>query len=87
MRPHVGKIALTSNECRTAQRMRNDYWLHVVFHCASANPSINILRNPATLEWQPVIEVEHCRLKANSIRHPVELQEERAKYGAHDETE
>ncbi len=86
-RSHVGEIALTSNEYRTAQRMKNDYWLYVVFHCASPNPSINILRNPATLEWQPIVKVEHYRLKADSIQHPVELHEERAKYGAQDETE
>lgn len=86
-RSHVGEIALTSNEYRTAQRMRNDYWLYVVFHCASPNPSINILRDPAILEWQPIVKVEHYRLKADSIRHPVELHEERAKYGAQDENE
>lgn len=79
-RSHVGEIALTSNEYRTAQRMKNDYWLYVVFHCATPNPSINILRNPATLEWQPVVKVEHYRLHANSIKSPVELRQERANY-------
>ncbi len=79
-RSHIGEIGLTSNEYRTAQRMKNDYWLYVVFHCASPDPSINILRNPATLEWQPVVKVEHYRLKADSIRHPIELHEERADY-------
>ena len=79
-RSHVGEIALTSNEYRTAQRMKNDYWLYVVFHCATPNPSINILRNPATLEWQPIVKVEHYRLHANSIKNPVELRQERANY-------
>jgi SNF2 family DNA or RNA helicase len=85
-RSHVGEIALTSNEYRTAQRMKNDYWLYVVFHCAAPNPSINILRNPATLEWQPIVKVEHYRLKADAIRHRVELHDERANCGAQDET-
>jgi hypothetical protein len=51
-----------------------------VFHCATPNPSVNILRNPATLDWQPIVKVEHYRLKADSIKHPVELREDRANY-------
>lgn len=79
-RSQVGEIALTSNEYRTAQRLANDYWLYVVFQCATANPSINILRNPATLDWQPIVKVEHYRLKVDSIRNPVELRQDRAGY-------
>lgn len=79
-RAHTGEIALTSNEYKTAQRLANDYWLYVVFHCATPNPSVNILRNPATLDWQPIVKVEHYRLKADSIKHPVELREDRANY-------
>lgn len=36
------------------QRLANDYWLYVVFHRATDAPNINLLGNPATLEWQPV---------------------------------
>jgi hypothetical protein len=79
-RSHVGEVALTSNEYRTAQRLANDYWLYVVFHCASDTPNINILRNPATLEWQPVVKVEHYKLNVSSIRAPVELHQDRAEY-------
>lgn len=79
-RSHVGEVALTSNEYRTAQRLANDYWLYVVFHCATPCPNINILRNPATLEWQPVVKVEHYRLNVDSIRRPVDLHEDRAEY-------
>lgn len=79
-RAHTGEIALTANEYKTAQRLANDYWLYVVFHCATPNPSVNILRNPATLDWQPIVKVEHYRLKADSITHPVELREARATY-------
>ena len=74
-RAHTGDIALTSNEYNTARRLRKDYWLYVVFHCASPAPSLNILRDPATLEWQPVVKVEHYRLKQDSVKHPVELKE------------
>ena len=77
-RAHTGEIALTSNEYKTAQRLGNDYWLYVVFRCATPNPTIHILRNPATLDWQPVVKVEHYRLQADSIERPVELREDRA---------
>ena len=60
----------------------NDYWLYVVFHCATPTPNINILRNPATLEWQPVVKVEHYKLNVSSIRSPVELNQDRAEYKA-----
>lgn len=79
-RAHIGEVALTSNEYRTAQRLANDYWLYVVFQCATANPSINILRNPATLDWQPIVKIEHYRLEVDSIRNPVELRQDRANY-------
>ncbi|MFZ5464750.1 MAG: DUF3883 domain-containing protein, partial [Pseudomonadota bacterium] len=79
-RAHTGEIALTANEYKTAQRLANDYWLYVVFHCATPNPTVNILRNPATLDWQPIVKVEHYRLKADSIRQPVELREDRTGY-------
>jgi hypothetical protein len=49
---------------------------------STPNPSINILRNPATLDWQPVVKVEHYRLHANSIKSPVELRQDRADYNA-----
>ncbi|BAU47453.1 helicase [Sulfurifustis variabilis] len=79
-RASAGEIALTTNEYKTAQRLGNDYWLYVVFHCATPNPSVNILRNPATLDWQPIVKVEHYRLNVDSVRHPVELREDRAPY-------
>ena len=71
---------VTSNEYRTAQRVANDFWLYVVFQCASDKPSINILRNPATLDWQPIVKIEHDRLKVDSIKHPVVLRQETPQY-------
>lgn len=79
-RAHTGEIALTANEYKTAQRLANDYWLYVVFHCATPDPTVNILRNPATLDWQPIVKVEHYRLKVESIRNPVELRQDRIDY-------
>ncbi len=79
-RSHTGDIALTSNEYNTARRLRKDYWLYVVFHCASPNPSLNILHDPSTLDWQPIVKVEHYRLRQDSVKHPVELREEPPEY-------
>ena len=79
-RADTGEIALTSNEYNTAKRLKRDYFLYVVFHCATT-PSLNILQDPATLDWQPVVKVEQYRLNLDSRRHPVELKETPPEYG------
>ena len=78
-RAGIGEVALTTNEYRTAQRLRKDYWLYVVFHCATT-PSVNIVQDPAQLDWQPIVKVEHYRLVAESIEHPVVLKEDPGQY-------
>ena len=78
-RSDTGEIALTSNEYNTAKRLRQDYWLYVVFHCAT-QPTLNILRDPSTLDWQPVTKIEQYRLRQDSLKHPVELREEVPEY-------
>jgi hypothetical protein len=70
-RAHTGEIALTSNEFRTAQRLGTDYFLYVVFHCATPQPSLNILRDPAKLDWKPIVKVEHYRLNLQNPETPV----------------
>ncbi len=44
------------------------------------NPSLNILPDPATLDWQPIVKVEHYRLRQDSGKSPVELREEGVPY-------
>lgn len=78
-RSEIGDIALTTNEYNTAKRLKKDYWLYVVFHCAST-PSLNTIQDPAQLDWQPVIKIEQYRLKQDSIKHPVELEEDPVPY-------
>jgi hypothetical protein len=34
------------------------------------------------LDWQPIVKVEHYRLRQDSVKHPVELREEPPTYGA-----
>ena len=65
-RSAVGEVALTSNEYRTAQRLKKDYWLYVVFNCAG-KPGINVVRDPAQLDWQPIVKIEHYQVKPQAI--------------------
>ncbi len=51
-RARVGEIALTANEYKTAQRLEGDYWLYVVFNCASM-PELSTIQDPARLGWVP----------------------------------
>lgn len=44
-RATIGEIALTSNEYKTAERLQKDYWLYVVYNCAS-NPEIHTIQDP-----------------------------------------
>jgi superfamily II DNA or RNA helicase len=56
-----GPIALTANEYRAAERLREEYWLYAVFDCAS-QPELHPVRDPVRLGWQPVVTVEHYRV-------------------------
>jgi hypothetical protein len=65
-RAGVGEVALTGNEYRTAQRLKKDYWLYVVFNCGST-PAISVVRDPAQLDWQAIMKVEHYQVKPQAI--------------------
>ena len=65
-RSHIGEIALTTNEFKTAERLKKDFWLYVVFNCASM-PEIHLIRDPVKLGWQPLIKIEHYHIGANKI--------------------
>jgi hypothetical protein len=65
-RAGVGEVALTSNEYKTAGRLKKDYWLYVVYNCGSA-PDIHAIPDPARLGWQPVVRVEHYQVSAEVI--------------------
>jgi superfamily II DNA or RNA helicase len=78
-RSHSGDIALTANEYKTSQRLKKDYWLYVVLQCASS-PSINVLRDPASLDWQAIVKVEHYKLKIDSLTKPVNLRDDSPPY-------
>ena len=65
-RSHVGEVALTTNEYKTAERLKNDYWLYVVFNCATA-PEVHTIKDPARMGWKPVVKVEHYSVGAEAI--------------------
>ena len=44
-RAGVGEVALTCNEYKTAERLKNDYWLYVVFNCAT-KPEVHVIQDP-----------------------------------------
>ncbi|MBN2396706.1 MAG: DUF3883 domain-containing protein [Candidatus Atribacteria bacterium] len=65
-RSYVGEVSLTSNEYKTALRLTKDYWLYVVYNCASS-PEIHIVNDPAKLGWKPIVKVEHYQVGAETI--------------------
>ncbi len=65
-RAGMGDVLLSDNEWKTAQRLGDDYWLYVVYHCAAA-PQLHTQQNPARLEAQPVMAVAHYKIKPDQI--------------------
>src|SRR5262249_3363497 len=65
-RAHVDEVALTTNEYKTAERLRQDYWLYVVFNCAR-QPEVHAIQDPVRMGWKPVVQVEHYHVEANEI--------------------
>jgi len=66
-RAGVGEIALTANEYKTSQRLKNDFWLYTVFNC-SGDPTLHTIQDPARLGWKPVVRVEHYHLGPDVIQ-------------------
>ena len=65
-RAAVGEIALTANEYKTALRLGDDYWLYVVFNCAS-EPQVTTIQNPARFDWEPLSKIDCYRLGSEAI--------------------
>jgi hypothetical protein len=65
-RAAVGEVALTTNEYKTAERLKQDYWLYVVFNCAAA-PEVYPIQNPIRLGWKPLVKIEHYHVTAENI--------------------
>jgi superfamily II DNA or RNA helicase len=65
-RAHVDEVALTTNEYKTAARLKKDYWLYVVFNCAT-EPEVHPIQDPVRLGWEPVVKVEHYHVDPQAI--------------------
>ncbi|MCI0388701.1 MAG: DUF3883 domain-containing protein [Acidobacteria bacterium] len=65
-RAGVGEVALTMNEYKTSERLKNDYWLYVVFNCATT-PEVKVIQNPARLGWEPIMKIEHYHIGQEEI--------------------
>jgi len=65
-RAHVDEVALTTNEYKTAERLKQDYWLYVVFNCA-IQPEVHVIQDPVRMGWKPVVQVEHYHVEANEV--------------------
>jgi hypothetical protein len=65
-RSGIGDIALSSNEFKTAERLKGDYWLYVVYNCASS-PEIHTIQHPAQMGWKQVMAVDHYRIGQESV--------------------
>lgn len=65
-RAGIGEVGLTSNEFKTAERLRDDFWLYVVYNCGY-EPELHKIQNPARLGWQPVVRVEQYHISSKEI--------------------
>jgi superfamily II DNA or RNA helicase len=66
-RSGVGAVVLTPNEYKTAERLRNDYWLYVVFDCAT-RPRLIPIQDPVRLGWEPIVRIERYQIGAEAIQ-------------------
>ena len=65
-RARVAEVALSTNEYKTAERLKKDYWLYVVFNCDS-KPEIYLIQDPARLDWKPLVRIEHYHIGVEKI--------------------
>jgi hypothetical protein len=65
-RASIGGIALTDNEYKTAERLKDDYWLYVVYNCATA-PELHRVKDPTRMDWVSRIRIEHFLVNTESI--------------------
>ncbi len=65
-RARVDLVPLTPHEYDTAKRLRDSYWLYTVFNCATT-PEVHVRQDPYTLDWQPLVKIEHYSVPADAI--------------------
>ena len=60
----VGEVALSTHESRTAERLKEDFWLYFVFDCAT-DPKVHVINDPVKLGWEPLVKIEHYHVGAD----------------------
>jgi hypothetical protein len=65
-RASIGEIAVSDNEYNTADRLKTDYWLYVVFNCGT-KPELHLIQDPSRLSWRPVVQVAHYHVGPDVI--------------------
>lgn len=65
-RAYRGPISLSANEYSAAKRLGRNYWLYVVFNCAST-PEVLAIQDPARLNWKPLSKIEQYQVAASAI--------------------
>ena len=69
-RTGTGPVVLTRNEYKTAERLRNDYWLYVVFDCATI-PRLLPVQDPVRLCWEPIVQIEYYSIQPENLERRV----------------
>ena len=62
-----GDIILTPNEHRVAEDRRDCYWLYVITNCASGQPLLTTIPDPARQPWQPITKVAHYTIQTSRL--------------------
>jgi len=70
-RATAGTVALSRNEYKTAERLKQDYWLYVVFDCASS-PRLLRVKDPARLGWEPIVRIDHYQVSPKAVESATE---------------
>jgi len=65
-RAHRGPISLSANEYSVAKRLGRNYWLYVVFNCASS-PEVLTIQDPARLNWKALSRIEQYQVGLSDL--------------------
>jgi len=65
-RAGIGEVALTENEYKTAERLKEDFYMYVVYNCAGT-PEIKIIQDPTRLGFKQVVRVQHYLIGAEVL--------------------
>ncbi len=62
----VGSVMLSPHELEVAQDRRDCFWLYVVTNCGTT-PTLQMIADPARLQWTEVSKVAHYRIDTRTL--------------------